>query len=175
MARTAEPNATDAESALALVSQGKGFSDVVTAQMSQWGCSRSSAQRDCRWAHDQLQLSIDSHDAQHLVCHKGQAFNASLKAEQDKQYAAAVGAQKMLYELLLRRKMDNEAEKARRPGWGYSQRHGNTSARQWVNGARNRDSALFVLRTGTVPGYSGLFQAPLNIYFLATKSLNNIK
>ena len=42
------------ESALALVSQGKGFSDVVTAQMSQWGCSRSSAQRDCRWAHDQL-------------------------------------------------------------------------------------------------------------------------
>jgi hypothetical protein len=25
---------------------------------------------------------------------------------------------------LLRRKMDNEAEKARRPGWGY--RHGNT-------------------------------------------------
>ena len=25
------------ESALALVSQGKGFSDVVTAQMSQWG------------------------------------------------------------------------------------------------------------------------------------------
>jgi hypothetical protein len=52
---------------LALVSQGKGFSDVVTAQMSQWGCSRSSAQRDCRWAHDQLQLSIDSHDAQACV------------------------------------------------------------------------------------------------------------
>ena len=25
------------ESALALVSQGKGYSDVVTAQMSQWG------------------------------------------------------------------------------------------------------------------------------------------
>ena len=32
-------------------------------------------------------------------------------------------AQKMLYELLLRRKMDHEAEKAKRPGWGY--RHGN--------------------------------------------------
>ena len=31
----------------------------------------------------------------------------SLKAEEDKQYAAAVGAQKMLYELLLRRKMDH--------------------------------------------------------------------
>ena len=48
------------ESALVLVSEGKGFSDVVTAQMAQWGCSRSSAQRDCRWAHDQLQLGIDS-------------------------------------------------------------------------------------------------------------------
>ena len=48
----------------------------------------------------------------------------SLKAEEDKQYAAAVGAQKMIYELLLRRKMDHEAAKASRPGWGY--RHGNT-------------------------------------------------
>ena len=47
----------------------------------------------------------------------------SLKAEQDQQYAAAVGAQKMLYELLLRRRLDDEAEKARRPSWGY--RRGN--------------------------------------------------
>ena len=38
--------------------------------------------------------------------------------------AAAVGAQKMLYELLLRRKLDHEAAKASRPGWGY--RHSNT-------------------------------------------------
>ena len=37
----------------------------------------------------------------------------SIKAEQYKQYAAAVGAQKMLYELLLRRKLDHEAAKAR--------------------------------------------------------------
>ena len=111
------------ESALALVSQGKGFSDVVTAQMSQWGCSRSSAQRDCRWAHDQLQLSIDSHDAQHLMVHMATSLQrTSLKAEEDKH--AAVDAQKMLYELLLRRKMDHEAAKASRPGWGY--RHGNT-------------------------------------------------
>ena len=72
------------ESALALVTQGKGFSDVVTAQMSQWGCSRSSAQRDCRWAHDQLQLGIDSHDAQHLVCHMATSLQRiSLKAEED--------------------------------------------------------------------------------------------
>ena len=79
------------ESALALVSQGKGFSDVVTAQMSQWGCSRSSAQRDCRWAHEQLQLSIDSHDAQHLMVHMATSLQRiSLKAEEDKQYAAAV-------------------------------------------------------------------------------------
>ena len=37
----------------------------------------------------------------------------ALKAEQDKQYGAAVGAQKMLYELLLRRRHDDEAEKAK--------------------------------------------------------------
>ena len=112
-------------SALARVSQGKGFSDVVTAQMSQWGCSRSSAQRDCRWAHDQLQLGIDSHDAQHLVCHMETSLQRiSLKAEEDTQYAAAVGAQKTRYELLLRQIMDHEAAKANRFGWGY--RHGNT-------------------------------------------------
>lgn len=113
------------ESALTLVSEGKGFSDVVTAQMSQWVCSRSSAQRDCRWAHNQLQLGMDSHDVQHLIVHVATSLQRiSLKAEEDKQYAAAVGAQKMIYELLLRRKLDHEAEKASRPGWVY--RHGNT-------------------------------------------------
>ena len=110
---------------MTLVSEGKGFSDVVTAQMAQWGCSRSSAQRDCRWAHDQLQLGMDSHDVQHLIVHVATSLQRiSLKAEEDKLYAAAVGAQKMIYELLLRRKMDHEAAKASRPGWGY--RHGST-------------------------------------------------
>ncbi len=47
----------------------------------------------------------------------------SLKAEEDKQFDAAVGAQKMHYELLLCRKMYHEAVRAVRPGWGY--RHGN--------------------------------------------------
>ena len=96
----------------------------MTAQMSQWGCSRSSAQRDCRWAHDELQLGIDSHDAQHLIVHMATSLQRiSLNAEEDKQYSA-VGAQKMLYELLLRPKMDHEAAKASHPGWGY--RHGNS-------------------------------------------------
>ena len=85
--------------------------------MSQWGCSRSSAQRDCRWAHYQLQLSIDLHDVQHLIVHMATSLQRiSRKAEDDKQYAAAVGVQKMLYELLLRRKMDHEAAKAIRLG-----------------------------------------------------------
>ena len=70
-----------------LVSQGKSFSfsDVVTAQMSQWAYSRSSAQRDCRWSHDQLQLGIDSHDAQHLIVHIAKSLQRiSLKAEEVK-------------------------------------------------------------------------------------------
>ena len=113
------------ESTLALVSQGNGLSNVVPAQMSQWGCLCSSAQRVCRWVHDQLQLIIDSHHAQHLTVQMATNLQRiSLKAEQDKQYVAAVGAQKILYELLLRRKMGHEAAKANRPGWCY--RHGNT-------------------------------------------------
>ena len=113
------------ESALTLVSEGKGFSDVLAVQMAQWGCFRCSAQQDCRWAHNQLQLSMDSHDAPHLMVHIATSLQRlALKVEQDKQYAVAVGAQKMLYELLLRRRLDDEAEKAKKPGWGY--RHGNT-------------------------------------------------
>ncbi len=66
--------------------------------MSRWGRSRSSAQRDCRWAHVQLQLSIDSHDVQHLIVHLATSLQRiSLKAEESGQLAAAVGAQKMLY------------------------------------------------------------------------------
>ena len=113
------------EAALVKISDGHGFADTVTFVMQEWGCSRSTARRDVHWAHGELQLGLDAHDAQHLVTHLCTSLQRiSLKAEQDKQYAAAVGAQKMLYELLLRRKMDHEAEKARRPGWGY--RHGNT-------------------------------------------------
>ena len=74
---------------------------------------------------DQLQLGMDSHDVQHLIVHVATSLQRiTLKAEEDKQYAAAVGAQKMIYELLMRRKLDHEAEKASRPGWGYL--HGKT-------------------------------------------------
>ena len=38
----------------------------------------------------------------------------ALKAKQYKKYGAAVGTQKMLYELLLRRRLDDEAEKAKK-------------------------------------------------------------
>lgn len=86
----------------------------------------SKADKGCAW-HHQLQLSIESHDAQHLVCHKARSLQRTyLEAEQDKQYTAAVGAKKMLYELLLRRKMDHEAAKEGRPGWRY--RHGKGKA-----------------------------------------------
>ena len=85
------------EAALVKISEGYGFADTVTFVMQEWGCSRSTARRDCHWAHDQLQLSIDSHDAQHLMVHMATSLQRiSLKAEEDKQYAAAVGAQKML-------------------------------------------------------------------------------
>ena len=87
------------ESALALVSQGKGFSDVVTAQK--------------------------SHGVLTFICHMATSLQRmSPKAEESGQFAASVCDQKMLYELLLHRKLDHEAAKASRPDWGY--RHGNT-------------------------------------------------
>ena len=103
------------EAALVKISDGYGFADTVAFVMSEWGCSRSTARRDVHWAHGELQLGLDAHDVQHLVTHLCTSLQrVSLKAEQDKQYSASVGAMKLIYEILLARRLDNEAIKARR-------------------------------------------------------------
>ena len=115
------------EAALAKISDGHGFADTVAFVMSEWGCSRSTARRDVHWAHGELQLGLDAHDVQHLVTHLCTSLQRiSLKAESDKQFASSVGALRLLYDILLSRRLDNDAIKARQPGWGYSQRRGNT-------------------------------------------------
>ena len=115
------------EAALVKISEGYGFADTVTFVMSEWGCCRSTARRDCHWAHGELQLGLDAHDVQHLVTHLCTSLQRiSLKAESDKQFASSVGASRLLYDILLSRRLDTEAIKARRTGWGYGQRHGNT-------------------------------------------------
>jgi len=81
------------EAALVKISEGYGFADTVTFVMSEWGCSRSTARRDCHWAHDELQLGLEAHDVQHLVTHLCTSLQRiSLKAESDKQFASSVGA-----------------------------------------------------------------------------------
>ena len=78
--------------ALVKISEGYGFADTVTFVMSEWGCSRSTARRDCHWAHGELQLGLDAHDVQHLVTHLCTSLQRiSLKAESDKQFASSVG------------------------------------------------------------------------------------
>ena len=47
-----------------------------------------------------------------------------MKAEMSGQYASAIGAQRLLYDLLVSRRLDADAKKAERNGWGY--RRGNT-------------------------------------------------
>ena len=90
------------EAALARVADGYGFSDVVTFMMAQWGCSRSTAQRDCGWAHGQLAASLQGADIRHLVAHLcTSAQRVALKAEQAGQYAAAIGALKLLHEMVV--------------------------------------------------------------------------
>ena len=103
------------EAALVKISDGHGFADTVAFVMSEWRCSRSTARRDVHWAHGELQLGLYAHDLQHLVTHLCTSLQrVSLKAEQDKQYSASVGAMKLIYEILLARRLDNEAIKARR-------------------------------------------------------------
>ena len=90
------------EAALARVADGYGFSAVVNHMMSEWGCSRSTAQRDCGWAHGQLAASLQGADIKHLVAHLcTSAQRVALKAEQAGQYAAAIGALKLLHEMVV--------------------------------------------------------------------------
>ena len=83
------------EAALEKVSNGYGFSDTVSWVMSEWGCSRSTAQRDTTWAHNQLVQGMSSSDIQHLLAHLCTSIQrVALKAESAGQYAAAIGAPK---------------------------------------------------------------------------------
>ena len=75
--------------------------------------------------HGEFQLGLDAPDAQQLLTHLCTSLQRiSLKAEYDKQYSAIVGALQLLYDILLARKIDNEAIRARLTSSGV--RHGNT-------------------------------------------------
>ena len=103
------------EVALAKVSEGFGFSECVTYVMAQAGCSRATARRDCHWAMDQLAEGLDGHDIQHLVVHLATSLQRiSLKAEQAQQFSAAVGSLRLLYDLLLSRRLDSQARMVER-------------------------------------------------------------
>ena len=106
--------------ALQKVSNGMGISEVVDFVFAEWGCSRRTARRDCHWALEELQLGLDSHDLAHLISHMATTLQrVSLKAEMSGQYVSAIGAQRLLYYLLVSRRLDADAKKAERNGWGY--------------------------------------------------------
>lgn len=114
------------EAALAKIGDGHGFADTMVFVVSE-GVQPLNYKWDVHWAHGELQLGLDAHDVQHLVTHLCTSLQRiSLKAEGHQQYGASVGALRLLYDILLSRRLDNEAIKARRTGWGYGQWHGNT-------------------------------------------------
>ena len=98
--------------ALQKVSNGMGISEVVDFVSAEWGCSRRTARRDCHWALEELQLGLDTHDLAHLISHMATTLQrVSLKAEVSGQYASAIGAQRLLYDLLVSRRLDADAKK----------------------------------------------------------------
>ena len=91
-----------------------GISEVVDFVSAEWGCSRRTARRDCHWALEELQLGLDTHDLAHLISHMATTLQrVSLKAEMSGQYASAIGAQRLLYDLLVSRRLDADAKKLR--------------------------------------------------------------
>lgn len=91
------------EAALQKVSDGYGYADVVAWVSQEWGCSRRTALRDANWAHAQLVQGLQETDIQQLLAHLcTSAQRVALKAESAGQYAAAIGALKLLHEMLIR-------------------------------------------------------------------------
>lgn len=90
------------EAALAKVADGHGYADVVAWVSQEWGCSRRTALRDANWAHAQLVQGLQETDIQQLLAHLcTSAQRVALKAEGAGQYAAAIGALKLLHEMLI--------------------------------------------------------------------------
>jgi len=85
------------------------------------GGSRRTASRACHWALEELQLGLDTYDFALLISHMATTLQrVSLKAEMSGQQASAIGAQRLLYDLLVSRRLDADAKKAERNGWGRS-------------------------------------------------------
>ena len=103
------------ESALQKVADGQGFSEAVTSMCTETGVSRATARRDVAWAHNQLALGLDSADLQHLIAHMCTSLQrVALKAERDRQYGASVGAIRLIYDILVSRRLDLDAKQAER-------------------------------------------------------------
>ena len=65
-------------------------------------------------------MTLDTRDLEDLITHMETTLQrVSLKAEMSGQYASAIGAQRLLYDLLVSRRLDADAKKAERNGWGY--------------------------------------------------------
>ena len=94
------------------------------AQQALWSAerrplARRTSTRDCDWALGELQLGLNTHDLAHLISHMATTLQrVSLKAEISGQYASAIGAQRLLYDLLVSRRLDADAKKAEHNGWG---------------------------------------------------------
>ena len=101
MARTSRAERHRRRESVGSSHSGKGFQHVVTAQMSQWGAHVFLPSGTVVGRKTSFNWALI--DAQHLIVYMATSLQRiSLRAEEHKQYAAAVGAQKMLYELLLR-------------------------------------------------------------------------
>ena len=83
----------------------------------EWGYSRRTSTRDCDWALGELQLGLDIHDLAHLISHMATTLQrVSLKAEMSGQQASAIGAQRLLPDLLVSRRLETDEKKAQRRG-----------------------------------------------------------
>jgi len=90
------------EAALQRVADGHGYADVVAWVSQEWGCSRRTALRDANWAHAQLVQGLEEADVRQLLAHLcTSAQRVALKAEASGQYSAAIGALKLLNEMLI--------------------------------------------------------------------------
>ena len=105
--------------ALQLIADGVPPTDAATQLTVKWGYSRRTSLRDIEIAQSELANALNSVEIQQMVGWLATQYQRlAAKAERDKQFSASVGALRLLYDILLARKLDNEAIRARRTTWG---------------------------------------------------------
>ena len=96
------------DQALKLISEGVGVSEATSLLTDQWGCSRKTALRMVRRAHESLLEDLTDIDKQHALAYMINTLQRTIhRAEKAGQGAVVVGGIRLMNELVIKPSLHN--------------------------------------------------------------------